>query len=138
MPIETFDERLTTVTAERALAEAGVRGPARRQVVDKVAAAVILQAFLDRRAGEHADEHARPRGRPDIDDIDDVDVLETYDWNEDPVGRVARRRRGRAGPQPRRGRRSGSATGRLALANLLIIVGGTLRLVVHPPGQRPG
>ena len=51
VPIETFDERLTTVTAERALTEAGVRGPARRQVVDKVAAAVILQAFLDRRAG---------------------------------------------------------------------------------------
>jgi putative Holliday junction resolvase len=51
VPIETFDERLTTVTAERALAEAGVRGPARRQLVDKVAAAVILQSFLDRRAG---------------------------------------------------------------------------------------
>jgi putative holliday junction resolvase len=51
VPIETFDERLTTVTAERALAEAGVRGRARRNVVDKVAAAVILQAFLDRRAG---------------------------------------------------------------------------------------
>jgi putative Holliday junction resolvase len=51
VPLETFDERLTTVTAERALAEAGVRGPARRQVVDKVAAAVILQSFLDRRAG---------------------------------------------------------------------------------------
>jgi putative Holliday junction resolvase len=54
VPIETFDERLTTVTAERALAEAGVRGPARRQVVDKVAAAVILQSFLDRRAGSRA------------------------------------------------------------------------------------
>jgi putative Holliday junction resolvase len=51
VPIETFDERLTTVTAERALADAGVRGPARRQVVDKVAAAIILQSFLDRRAG---------------------------------------------------------------------------------------
>jgi putative holliday junction resolvase len=51
VPLETFDERLTTVTAERALAEAGVRGRARRQLVDKVAAAVILQSFLDRRAG---------------------------------------------------------------------------------------
>jgi putative holliday junction resolvase len=51
VPIETFDERLTTVTAERALSEAGVRGRARREVVDKVAAAVILQAFLDRRGG---------------------------------------------------------------------------------------
>jgi putative Holliday junction resolvase len=54
VPIETFDERLTTVTAERALASAGVRGPARRQVVDKVAAAVILQSFLDRRAGSRS------------------------------------------------------------------------------------
>lgn len=49
VPIELCDERLTTVTAQRVLGEAGVRGPARRQVVDKVAAAVILQSFLDRR-----------------------------------------------------------------------------------------
>ena len=39
----TYDERFSTVTAERALAEMDVRGPARRKVVDKVAAAVILQ-----------------------------------------------------------------------------------------------
>ncbi len=49
VPVETHDERFTTVTATRALAEAGVRGRARRQVVDKVAAAVILQAWLDAR-----------------------------------------------------------------------------------------
>jgi putative Holliday junction resolvase len=49
VPVETYDERLTTVTAERALAEGGVRGRARRQVVDKVAAAVILQSWLDAR-----------------------------------------------------------------------------------------
>lgn len=53
VPVETYDERFTTVTAERALAEGGVRGAARRQVVDKVAAAVILQSWLDaRRAGD--------------------------------------------------------------------------------------
>ena len=51
VPIETYDERLSTVTAQRALTEAGVRGPAARQVVDKVAAAVFLQAFLDGRNG---------------------------------------------------------------------------------------
>ncbi len=45
------DERLTTVTAERALGEARMRRDARRRVVDKVAAAVMLQAWL---------EHARP------------------------------------------------------------------------------
>jgi putative Holliday junction resolvase len=49
VPVETHDERFTTVTATRALAEGGVRGPARRQVVDKVAAAVILQSWLDAR-----------------------------------------------------------------------------------------
>jgi putative pre-16S rRNA nuclease len=49
VPVETHDERFTTVTANRALAESGVRGQARRQVVDKVAAAVILQAWLDGR-----------------------------------------------------------------------------------------
>ncbi len=49
MPVETFDERLTTVTADRALMERGMRGEARRRVVDKVAAAVMLQAWLDGR-----------------------------------------------------------------------------------------
>jgi putative holliday junction resolvase len=49
VPVETFDERLTTVSADRALLEAGLRAPARRTVVDKVAAAVMLQAWLDGR-----------------------------------------------------------------------------------------
>jgi putative Holliday junction resolvase len=49
VPVETYDERLTTVAAESALREGGVRGAARRQVVDKVAAAVILQGWLDAR-----------------------------------------------------------------------------------------
>ena len=41
------DERLTTVTAERALDEARLSRTARKQVVDKVAAAVMLQAWLE-------------------------------------------------------------------------------------------
>jgi putative Holliday junction resolvase len=41
------DERLTTVTAERALGEARMKRDARRNVVDKVAAAVMLQAWLE-------------------------------------------------------------------------------------------
>jgi len=49
--VETFDERLTTVSAERALAAAGHRSKARRRVVDQSAAAVLLQAWLDRRRG---------------------------------------------------------------------------------------
>lgn len=41
------DERLSTVTAEESLIEGGVSRSGRRQVVDKVAAAVILQQWLD-------------------------------------------------------------------------------------------
>ena len=41
------DERLTTVTAERALGEARMRRDDRRAVVDKVAAAVMLQSWLE-------------------------------------------------------------------------------------------
>ncbi len=41
-----WDERLTTVTAERVLIEGGLRREERRGVVDKTAAAVILQAYL--------------------------------------------------------------------------------------------
>ena len=47
--VETYDERLTTVTADRTLRESRMKAPARRRVVDKVAAAVMLQAWLDSR-----------------------------------------------------------------------------------------
>jgi putative pre-16S rRNA nuclease len=50
VPVETLDERLTTVTADRMLMATGKRGQDRRKVVDQVAAAVILQTWLDRRA----------------------------------------------------------------------------------------
>ena len=48
-PVELFDERMTTVTADRALREAEISASSRRRFVDKVAAAVMLQAWLDRR-----------------------------------------------------------------------------------------
>lgn len=50
VPVELHDERLTTVTAERSMMEAGLDGVQRRQRVDKVAAAVMLQSWLDARA----------------------------------------------------------------------------------------
>lgn len=43
-----FDERLTTVQAERMLIQGGVRRDKRKQVIDKVAATIILQSYLDR------------------------------------------------------------------------------------------
>lgn len=48
VPVELYDERFSTVSAERSLAAAGVRGRSRRRVVDQVAAAVLLQSWLDR------------------------------------------------------------------------------------------
>ena len=45
--IVAHDERLTTITAERALNEARVKRDKRRNVVDKVAAAVMLQSWLE-------------------------------------------------------------------------------------------
>ena len=42
------DERFSTVTAEKAMLQAGAKRQARRESLDKVAAAIILQAFLDR------------------------------------------------------------------------------------------
>ncbi len=48
VPVECHDERLTTVSAEQSLRRAGVGGVARRQVIDQVAAAVLLQSWLDR------------------------------------------------------------------------------------------
>lgn len=47
VPVQTWDERLSTVTAEQSLRAQELSGPARRKVVDKVAAAVILQAWID-------------------------------------------------------------------------------------------
>ena len=47
VPVVLVDERLTTVSADRALLERGVRGPERRRRVDRAAAAVLLQAWLD-------------------------------------------------------------------------------------------
>ena len=47
VPVALHDERLSTVEAERALREAGVGGRERRRLVDRSAATVILQAWLD-------------------------------------------------------------------------------------------
>lgn len=47
LPVEYWDERFSTVSAERILLEGDVSRAKRRQVIDKVAAVVILQAYLD-------------------------------------------------------------------------------------------
>jgi putative Holliday junction resolvase len=47
VPIELYDERFTTVTAHQSLMDRKMKADARRRVVDKVAAAVMLQSWLD-------------------------------------------------------------------------------------------
>lgn len=49
VPIKTWDERLTTVQADRAMMEAGLNGFKRRRLADKVASGLILQSYLDSR-----------------------------------------------------------------------------------------
>lgn len=49
LPVETYDERFTTVTAHDALIRGGTKGSKKRDVVDQVAAAVLLQGWLDSR-----------------------------------------------------------------------------------------
>ena len=53
IPVVFWDERLTTVSAERVLIESGVRREKRKAVIDKIAAVLILQNYLDSgRGGE--------------------------------------------------------------------------------------
>jgi putative Holliday junction resolvase len=53
--VEYVDERFTTVIADRALGEAGVRGKKKRSVVDQAAAVVLLQGYLDGRRARGSD-----------------------------------------------------------------------------------
>lgn len=47
IPVKMWDERLSTVSANHVLMESGVRRENRKEVIDKVAAAIILQGYLD-------------------------------------------------------------------------------------------
>ncbi|MCM1049177.1 MAG: Holliday junction resolvase RuvX [Clostridiales bacterium] len=47
LPVTMWDERLTTVAADKAMMEAGIRREHRKDYVDKIAAVLILQGYLD-------------------------------------------------------------------------------------------
>jgi len=55
LPVATWDERLSTVTAERVLLEADVSRKGRKKVIDKLAAVIILQGYLDWRRRKSLD-----------------------------------------------------------------------------------
>lgn len=52
LPVVMWDERLTTVEADRTMMEAGVRRENRKDYVDMIAATLILQGYLDRRKAQ--------------------------------------------------------------------------------------
>ena len=52
LPVHMCDERLTTVAADKAMMEAGIRRENRKDYVDMIAATLILQGYLDLRANE--------------------------------------------------------------------------------------
>lgn len=61
IPVRLSDERLTTVTASRALRESGVKAKGQRKMIDQVAAVSILQGWLDERSARlrrHSDSGA--------------------------------------------------------------------------------
>jgi putative Holliday junction resolvase len=59
LPVHLWDERLSTAEAHRLLDETGIRDSRRKEVIDKMAAVLILQSFLDARA-------ARARSSADV------------------------------------------------------------------------
>jgi putative Holliday junction resolvase len=59
IPVRLADERLTTVSAQRSLREAGVRAREQRAVIDQAAAVAILQSWLDQRRATVAESGAQ-------------------------------------------------------------------------------
>ncbi|MCM1102383.1 MAG: Holliday junction resolvase RuvX [Clostridium sp.] len=55
LPVTMWDERLTTVSADKTMMEAGIRRENRKDYVDMLAAVFILQSYLDRRGNDKAD-----------------------------------------------------------------------------------
>ncbi len=56
IPVETWDERRTTVEAHNYLNEMNVRGKRRKEVVDELAATIILESYLNYRRNQKANE----------------------------------------------------------------------------------
>ncbi|WP_433613394.1 Holliday junction resolvase RuvX [Prescottella agglutinans] len=64
IPVRMADERLTTVTASRALRESGVRAKGQRPMIDQAAAVAILQGWLDERSRAVNVTDSDSSGRP--------------------------------------------------------------------------
>jgi putative Holliday junction resolvase len=62
IPVRLSDERLTTVTAQRSLREAGIRARGQKSMIDQAAAVGILQTWLDQRRVALAEHHGAADG----------------------------------------------------------------------------
>lgn len=73
LTVEAWDEAFTTIKAQSALLEADLSRKRRKQVVDKVAAAIILQGWLRRNGAQAGPTNGHSEGHVDsaIDDGDD-------------------------------------------------------------------
>ena len=49
IPIDFYDERMTTMSAHKILQESGIRAKNRKQIIDSLAAELILQGYMDRK-----------------------------------------------------------------------------------------
>ncbi len=69
LPVILWDERLTTASAEAVLKESGVRRENRKAVIDKVAASLILQGYLDRQSmpAQEQEERRAADGKEEYD-----------------------------------------------------------------------
>ena len=69
LPVILWDERLTTASAEAVLKESGVRRENRKAVIDKVAASMILQGYLDRQSmpAQEQEERRAADGKEEYD-----------------------------------------------------------------------
>ncbi|RVW04324.1 Holliday junction resolvase RuvX [Rhodococcus xishaensis] len=69
IPVRMADERLTTVTASRALRESGIRAKGQRPMIDQAAAVAILQGWLDERSRAVSVTDLEGRRRPTEDGL---------------------------------------------------------------------
>ncbi|BAF59246.1 MAG: Holliday junction resolvase RuvX [Pelotomaculum sp.] len=65
LPVELWDERMTTLEAEKLLIEADLSRARRRQVIDKMAAVLILQSFLDSQGRPRREAGGKNPGGPE-------------------------------------------------------------------------
>ncbi len=84
LPAELYDERLTTIEADELLAEAGVKKSDRHNLIDSMAAKVILQGYMDNKNQSRRTIMAENKEK-DVELIDEDEVITLFDDEGKPV-----------------------------------------------------